>query len=249
VSISANTTHPIVVPIAPPLPPSWPWSRWKTHFERNRQRPFPAFDEVVNLPPAVASQLALSLARFQIGETGEGRIVGDMARSRMRGVDDDYRRAVALFIAEEGRHAHILAGLVRALGGELLETTWTARAFASVRRLGGIRFKLLVMFAAEVVGAGFYRGLAARLPPGAPRAALEELAADERAHLEFHRRFFAIQAPGGWRRLLFLAAWLPMAHAASWMVLWDHRRTLTALGIPRRELAARLRALVVEGAR
>lgn len=248
-SIPANAVLPMLVPSVPPPPPSSRWSRWKAHFERNRQRPFPAFEEGVDLPPAVASQLALSLARFQIGETGEGRIVGDVVRSRMNGVDDDYRRSIAFFIAEEGRHAHILACLVRALGGELLETTWTARAFASVRHLGGIRFKLLAMFAAEVVGAGFYRGLAAHLPPGAPRAALEEIAADERAHLEFHRHFFAIQAPGGWRRLLFLAAWLPLAHAASWMVLWDHRQTLSALGIPRRELTARLRALIAEGAR
>ena len=248
-SISANITRPLHVPSVAPPPPAWPWSRWKAHFERNRQRPFPAFDEAVDLPPAVASQLALSLARFQIGETGEGRIVGDLARSRMHGVDDDYRRAVALFIAEEGRHAHILASLVRALGGELLETTWTARAFASVRHLGGIRFKLLAMFAAEVVGAGFYRGLAAHLPPGATRAALEQMAGDEQAHLRFHRRFFAIQAPGGWRRLLFLVAWVPLAHAASLMVLWDHRQTLRALQIPRRQMAARLRALVAEGAR
>ena len=75
------------------------------------------------------------------------------------------------------------------------------------------------------------------------------MAGDERAHLRFHRRFFAIQAPGGWRRLLFLAAWFPLAHAASLMVLWDHRQTLRALAIPRREMACFLRALVSEGAR
>ena len=228
-------------------PPSW--SRWKAHFERNRHRPLPSTVEALDLPPAAVSALARSLARFQIGETGEGRIVGAVARCRMTGVDDDYRRALALFIAEEGRHARILAGLVRALGGELLGTTWTERAFAGVRRLAGIRFKLLVMFAAEVVGAGFYSGLAARLPPGATRSALEQMAGDEQAHLRFHRRFFAIQARHGWRRLLFLAAWFPLAHAASLVVLWDHRQTLRALAIPRQEIFARLRALVREGAR
>jgi hypothetical protein len=245
----ATAALPILVPSVEPPPPRSSWSRWRAHFERNRQRPFPPIGEAVDLPPAVVSTLARSLARFQIGETGEGRIVGDVARSRIGGVDDDYRRAVALFIAEEGRHARILAGLVRALGGELIDATWTARLFASVRHLGGIRFKLLVMFAAEVVGAAFYRGLAAHLPPGATRAALEQIGGDEQAHLRFHRRFFAIQAPAGWRRLLFLMAWVPLAHAASLMVLWDHRQTLRALHIPRRQMAARLRALVVEGAR
>ena len=225
------------------------WSRWKAHFERNRHRPLPPTVEAVDLPPAVASALARSLARFQIGETGQGRIVGAVARSRMRGIDDDYRRALALFIAEEGRHARILAGLVSGLGGELLGATWTERAFVGVRRLAGIRFKLLAMFAAEVVGAGFYGALAARLPPGATRSALEQIAGDEQAHLRFHRRFFAIQARRGWRRLLFLAAWFPLAHAASQVVLWDHRGTLRALEIPRQEISARLRALVRQGAR
>jgi hypothetical protein len=99
------------------------------------------------------------------------------------------------------------------------------------------------------VGAGFYAGLAARLPGGAARAALEQIAGDEQAHLRFHRRFFAIQAPRGWRRHLFRAAWFPHAHAASLVVLWDHRQTLRALAIPRKEMATRLRALVLEGAR
>jgi len=246
--MSATAALAIVLPSVPPSPSS-SWCRWKAHFERNRQRPFPPIAEALDLPRDIASTLARSLARFQLGETGEGRIVGDVARSRMRGIDDDYRRAVALFIAEEGRHASILADLVRALGGELLDATWTARLFAGVRHLGGIRFKLLVLFAAEVVGAGLYLGLATHLPPGPTRAALEQLAGAERAHLQFHRRFFAIQAPGGWRRLLFLAAWRPLAHAASLVVLWDHRRTLRALHIPRRQMAARLRALVAEGAR
>ena len=247
--MSLTAALPFLSPPLPTLPRSSSWSRWRAHFERNRHRPLPPTAEAVDLPPTVVSLLARSLARFQIGETGEGRIVGAVARSQMVGIDDDYRRALALFIAEEGRHAHILAGLVRALGGELLSATWTERLFVAVRRLAGIRCKLLVMFAAEVVGAAFYRALASGLPPGATRSALEQIAGDEQAHLRFHRQFFAIQAWGGWRRLLFLAAWFPLAHAAALVVLWDHRHTLRALAVPRREITARLRALVREGAR
>ena len=196
------------------VPRHSPWSRWRAHFERNRGRPLPRTDgaeALASLAPAQTEALARSLARFQIGETGEGRIVGAVARSHMAGIDDDYRAALALFIQEEGRHARILAALVRTLGGQLLATTWTERMFVRARRLAGIRFKLLTMFAAEVVGIGFYGGLAACLPPGATRAALEQIARDERAHLEFHRRFFAIQAPGGWRRALFLTSFVPLA--------------------------------------
>jgi rubrerythrin len=202
-----------------------------------------------DLSPRRAAAIAWSLARFQIGEVGEGRVVAAVRRSTMATIDDDYRAALALFIREEGRHAAILASCVRALGGHLLATTWTERGFVHVRRLAGIRFKLLAMFAAEVVGIGFYGALAGSLPPGPVRAALEEIAADERAHLAFHRWFFTLQAPRGWRRALFLSAWFSLAPVAALVVLLDHRRTLRTLGIPVRPMAARLWSLIVEGAR
>jgi rubrerythrin len=241
-----------VLPVSPPSPRSpRPWLPWRIHFERQRLRPAPPMDGAAasEMSPRVAAAIAWSLARFQIGEVGEGRVVAAVARSTMAGIDDDYRAALALFIGEEGRHAAILAACVRALGGQLLATTWTERGFAHVRRLAGIRFKLLAMFAAEVVGIGFYGALAGALPPGPVRAALEEIAADERAHLAFHRWFFALQAPRGWRRALFLAAWYSLAPAAALVVLLDHQRTLRTLGISVHTMAARLSSLIVEGAR
>jgi len=241
-----SPTPPLPVPEEPDRSP---WARWRRHFERTAARPTPRTEDRIHLPPAHAAALASSLARFQVGETGEGRIVGAIARTPLAGVDDDYRRALALFVAEEGRHARILAGIVRGLGGELLATSWTARLFTRVRSLAGIRFKVLAMFAAEVISIGFYAVLAAALPAGGARVALEQIARDERAHLRFHRDFFRIQAPRGWRRGAFLASWIPLAHAAVLLVLWDHRRALRALGIPTRPLATRLFAVIAEGAR
>ncbi len=238
---------PAADPASPGSPP--PWSFWRAHFERNRRRPLPPICDVAALPAAPARALAWSLARFQIGETGEGRIVGSVARSRMAAIDDDYRCALALFIAEEGRHAHVLALMVRALGGRILRGTWTERVFVVARRLLGIRCKLMMMFAAEIVGIGFYGALAAHLPRCPTRAALEQIAGDERAHLLFHRQFFALAAPGGWRRALFRAAWAVVAPAAALAVLWDHRGTLRALGIPARGLRRRLFDLIRQGAR
>lgn len=234
---------------SPIAPPSGPWSAWRRHFEGQRRRALSRRIAPGPLPAARAAALAWSLARFQIGETGEGRIVAQVARASLIGIDDDYRRALALFVAEEGRHAAILAMLVRALGGRLLRATWTERLFVRCRRLAGLRFKLLALFAAEVVGVAFYRALAATLPAGAARAALLEMARDELAHLRFHRCFFRMAAPYGWRRALFLGAWHLLATAATVVVLFDHRRTLQALGVDRRALAAHLRLLIREGAR
>jgi hypothetical protein len=245
----SQPAHAVPVPVSRPLPR--PWLPWRIHFERQRLRPCPPLDPPPSseLSPHVGAAIAWSLARFQIGEVGEGRVVAAVARSTMASIDDDYRQALALFIREEGRHAAILASCVRALGGQLLGTTWTERGFVHVRRLAGIRFKLLAMFAAEVVGIGFYGALAGALPPGPVRAALEQIPADERAHLAIHPSDFTLQASRAWRRALFLAAWYSLAPAAALVVLLDHRRTLRTLGIPTRLMAARLWSLIREGAR
>ena len=227
------------------------WNRWTEHFETNRTRPLPP---ITTLPPAglrpgVTAALARSLARFQVGEAGEGRIVHQIARCRLPGVDADYQRALQLFVAEEGRHARILAAAVRALGGQLLATTWSERLFVFGRRLCGVRLKLLVLLAAEVIGIGFYGALASRLPRGGLRAALEQMCGDERAHLRFHQDFFRAQAARGWRRQLFRSVWSLVAPAAALVVLWDHRRTLRLLGAGLGATARDLARLVLEAAR
>jgi hypothetical protein len=207
------------------------FSSWVRHFERNRRRPLPEVTPP-RLPTLQVRALSWSLARFQIGEVGEGRIARDIWRVRIRGIDDDYRIALGLFVKEEGRHARILAGMVRALGGELFSRTWSQGLFRTARRMIGPRTKLMLFFVAEVIGIGFYGLLAAALPPSPLRGALEEIASDERAHLAFHRDFFQSVAGRGWRRAAFRIAWATVGRAAALTVMVEHRRTLRALGIP-----------------
>ncbi|WAS92789.1 hypothetical protein [Nannocystis punicea] len=189
------------------------------------------------VPEAWRAPLGRSLAIFQVGESGEGRIVREIERSRLGGIDADYRAALKLFVKEEGRHARILAAMVRALGGSLRRTAWTDRLFVHGRRLLGLRLKLLVLLAAEVIGIGFYGLLAGRLGGCPIGQVLREICGDEEAHLEFHCAFFRLQTASPWRRALFSAAWFAVAAAACAVVLIDHRPTLRALaidGAPRR---------------
>jgi len=208
------------------------WIGWRRYFEHNQRRPLPVIAAPPGLAPARRRALVWSLARFQLGETGEGRIARDIWRVRLRSIDDDYRVALGLFIKEEGRHARVLAQVVRGLGGELLAWSWSERVFRLARRALGPRTKLLALLAAEVIGIGFYSLFAAALPAGTMRAALQEIADDERAHLRFHADFFAAEAPRGWRALVFRAAWAGVGAAAVLLALADHRRSLRALGIP-----------------
>lgn len=206
--------------------------RWRDHFEKNRLRPAPDLrDARDGVPDDAVAPLARSLAVFQLGESKGGRLATEI--DDIPGLPDDYRAAVKLFIAEEQRHGQLLAASVQGLGGTLLTTTWTEHLFVAARRLLGVRFKLVVLLAAESVGLGFYRTLASRLPAGPLWRCLEEICEDEVHHLAFHGDAFRGRA---W----FRRAWYPVAGAATIVVLIDHRKTLRALGIPMREAAERI---------
>jgi hypothetical protein len=220
------------------------WSGFRSEFERAARRPEPRPCALPEITTALRPPLARSLARFQVGESGEGRIAREIDHVRLRGIDDDYRACLKALVREEGRHGRALALLVDALGGALLTQTWTERLFVRGRRLFGVRLKLLVLLAAEVIGIGFYGLLAQRLPQGALARALREICADESRHLRFHCAFFRGQARAPLSRLLFRAAWWAVGGAACAVVLLDHRPALRALGVPLREAAARLLALL-----
>jgi len=220
------------------------WTSWRRHFENNAARPMPpiAVDDAV--PEAWREPLARSLATFQVGEAGEGRIATEIDRARLVGIDDDYRASLKLFVREEGRHARILASMVRSLGGELLGRSWTERLFVKGRRTMGVRTKLLCLLTAEVVGIGFYGALVERLPNGPLRAALAQITSDEEAHLDFHREFFRTQTPSRASRAAFVAGWRAVCGSAVALVLADHRHTLHAVGIRPADLARRYLALM-----
>jgi len=221
------------------------WKQWRSHFETQALRPLPAApqDVFAKIPEAWRGPLCASLARFQLGEGGEGRIAKEIERATLPGIDDDYRAALKLFVREEGRHARMLAGMVRSLGGTLLKASWSERLFVVGRRLLGLRLKLLVLLAAEVIGLGFYALLARRVGDCSIGEQLREISADEGMHLEFHADFFRAQV-GGAGRWLFRAAWWSVAGLACAVLLIDHRRTLRALGIPPSTAAERLLRLI-----
>jgi hypothetical protein len=221
------------------------WKPWRAYFEANATRPLPAApDDVGGIPAAWRERLAASLATFQLGEAGEGRVAKEIDRVVLAGVDADYRASLKMFVREEGRHARILAGMVRALGGTLLRQSWSERLFVHVRRLLGLRMKLLVLLVAEVVGLGFYTMLGRRLGDCEISRQLGEIAGDEEAHLEFHAAFFRAQVGGGVGRGIFKMGWWTVGSLACAVVLFDHRRTLQVMGVSRADAARRFVALL-----
>ncbi len=225
-----------VGPASPPLRvPSVhaPWTEWRSYFEQNASRPLPAAGDLRDrLDAATCRTLLPALARFQVGECGEGRIAREVYRAELAEIDDDYRAALGSFIREEGRHARILAAQIKASGGALLRESWTRRVFSVGRRVAGVRTELVALMAAEIVGIAFYAEVGRHLPPCPLRDALTQIAGDEQAHLDFHVAFFArqLRADPRWRPV-FTALWMSAVTAGATLMVVDNRAALGVLGI------------------
>lgn len=220
------------------------WKAWREHFESQKNRPFPILVKPYGLPEEWNRALIHSLARFQVGESGEGRIAREIDHVHSPVIDSDYRQALKMFVLEEGRHAHILAEMVREMGGSLLQETWTNQLFRWGRRQMGIRLKLLVLLVAEIVGVGFYSFLKNRLPSGTFRAALKEIINDESLHLSFHTEYFRRELTRPLEKIFFLGVWWTVALAACTVVYLDHRFTWKAFDLPFASSALRLLTLI-----
>lgn len=164
------------------------WQQW---FEDNNRKTYlPIPDRIELRDPVLARELAAVLSWFQRGETGEGRIVNEARTCGDSLVDDAFARAIALYIAEEGKHARQLGMLVRALGGTPVETLRAEGAFRHVRRALGFRHKMLVLTAAEIIGLVSYELISESVHNTIVQDALEQIAADERQHLILQVDFF-----------------------------------------------------------
>lgn len=206
------------------------WERWAKFFLGRSDRDLPTLiqdQDYAELPESLAKSLAI----FQLGESGGGTIVRQALHNRLKGIDEYYAAAMALFVEEEHRHANILAMCVRLLGGKLIQTNWTARLFVFARRLIGLRLKVVVLLAAEVVGICYYHLLAMHLPDSRLRSQLLEIVEDERSHLYFHCEFLRSQTQTAWRKRLFVIIWRSVMLSAAVVVAIDHRSAIRDLDI------------------
>lgn len=208
------------------------WNLWRSHFEANANRPFPAMPDTPTLTPVMLA----SLQKFQLGETGEGRIAKQIDHYQSLAINDDYRASLKLFIKEEGRHARILAGLLRAAGSDVLKGSASSSAFTIARGLIGVRFKLVVLLAAEVVASEAYPVLVHGASDPRTRLLLAQLADDEAHHMRFHQAFFTA-ALSGVKRFLFPPLFLAIVLVAALLCGLEHRRAFRECGVRAREVA------------
>jgi len=210
---------------------------WLAYFEGNSRRDCaPAASLSAEVPLPLHAPLALSLGRFQLGESAGGKIHDEMPRHPDRALDQETRRSVQLYIEEEWRHARELALVIRALGGQLQTAHWTNAAFTACRRILGLRTKMMTLAIAEVIGIVYYRALASGVGSPAMAVSLRRIANEEGRHLDFQAAFFeqAIASMPRWvrrpYRWLLQALMLAIFTAALMVLLLDHGRLLFQVG-------------------
>jgi hypothetical protein len=218
---------------------------WLGYFEGNaRPDCGPAVSLRDEVPAPLRARLAVSLGRFQLGESAGGKIHEDMREHPDPALDAATRRSIQLYIEEEWRHSRELAMVICALGGQVQTAHWTNRAFTACRRILGLRTKMMTLAIAEVIGIVYYRALASGVGSPALAVSLRRIADEESQHLDFQAEFFdyAVSLAPGWQqkpyRWLLRGMMFAILAAALLVLLVDHGRVLWSAGAGLRGLVS-----------
>jgi hypothetical protein len=217
-----------------------PYAGWQDYFEGRRGVELDApFDAPFEDRPG-REAVARSLARFELGESGDGANLKRLAA--MTG-EPTYVRSIELFVDEEGQHARWLGILRERFGGTKLESHWSDAAFVALRHIGGLRREICVLLTAEVVALSYYRVLPLAYEDPVLAAACERILRDERGHVAFHRatlgsEFATMPAPA---RTASVLTWRAFVGATARVVAWDHREVLELAGVSRAEFEIEVR--------
>ncbi len=199
---------------------------WLAYFRQNRLDRMPvAWDVPVDVPVPVRGAVAKSLARFQLGESSDGRRLWRLAG---RTGDDAYAQAIELFIGEEQEHARLLGCVLDRLEAPRLRRHWSDWLFRRCRHTLGLYEEIAVLLMAEIVALKYYSVVWNGTGDTAIQRVCEQVLHDEKFHVRFHCEHLH-------RRITRMPAAVAvgltaMFAGASALVAWDHRDALVALG-------------------
>ena len=217
-----------------------PYSRWLRYFEDRHglELQVPVESPFESRPGREA--VAASIARFELGESGDGETLRRLAAETG---DPAYSRAIELFVLEENQHARWLGILRERFGGERLTSHWSDSAFVLLRHVGGLRREICVLLTAEVIALTYYRVLRLAYEDPILDSACRRILKDERGHVAFHRATLSHEFAGmpAAARTAAVLSWRSFVAATAQVVAWDHREVLELAGVGRAEFTAEVR--------
>lgn len=204
---------------------------WLRYFEHNRDhRAHIPWEETLKIEGYLLQPLIRSLQRFQVGESGEGR---HLRAAAAKTGNQDYARAIDLFIKEEQEHARLMACVLTKLNAPLLTSHWSDNCFILLRRLFNINHELLVLLMPEMIAKRYFRAVRDGTSDAVVRAMCEQVLHDEEGHVAFHVAFLQAAFAGLTlpARVVVRFLWRMFYRAACLVVILDHRSLLKAVNV------------------
>lgn len=207
------------------------YSAWTHYFEQNHWPDFPV------VAPSLTSQerrrIAPSIRQFQLGEASgghtflrRGREFADVAG------EPDYPRSLALFIAEEQRHAAALGRFMEGEGIPRQSRDATDSLFRFFRKLWNHEVMVTVLVSAECVAVPYYSALHDATESAGLRALCRQILRDEAMHLKYQGQTLArlLRGRNFWLATLARTWQLAAVVAASLVVFAQHRQFFREAG-------------------
>ena len=174
-----------------------------------------------------------SLATFQLGESSQGAHLREAVRQHC-GAPDEHAciEIFDLLIAEEQRHASLLAAFMQDHEIARRERALADQAFRALRRLGGLEARLRILVTAQIIGIVYYRALEGVTDCRRLQILCRTIAADGLAHVAFQSQLLLQKRAGkpGIARVLTSAWEQCVLSVAALVVFATHRRVLASAG-------------------
>jgi hypothetical protein len=174
-----------------------------------------------------------AIATFQLGESSDGAHLRGAVRAHCPGPESHALVEIMdLFIAEEQRHARLLADFMQDHEIALRAHAVTDGVFRRLRRCGGLAARLRMLVTAEIIGIVFYRALEVVTDCRRLQILCRTLVADELVHVAFESQLLLAMKSGrpALTRLL-LGAWEQWVLAGAALAVWvTQRRVLKCAG-------------------
>jgi hypothetical protein len=151
------------------------------------------WDAGVSFTPEECDDLAASIQEFQLGESSEGKHIIRQAQAyAQQSGDVAYPHTLALFIAEEHRHARDLGRVLDLAGIPRAAHAWPDTVFRWLRHRAGLELSIAVLVTAEIIAKVYYAALREATASPVLRRLCEQICSDEIAHVEFQTHRLSI---------------------------------------------------------
>jgi hypothetical protein len=186
----------------------------------------------VELSDEEREAIATSVQEFQLGESSEGKHLIHAARAYVQRTNDPaYPHTLALFIAEENRHARDLGRFLDLAGIGRAQRAWPDSVFRWLRHRAGLELSISVLVTAEIIAKVYYAALRDSTRSIVLRLLCDQICHDEVMHVFFQTERLAILRRGrNWMTLAAVSLGHRILFGGACLVVWHKHGTAMRAG-------------------